>query len=150
MPCHVCSTKFCFFLYNYLPSAIPQDPSALMYQTFTIEHNGECVDMVATHEKEAAKLFGLYLWHKGALNWLEEGNKPVIIHVRNTLISSTFSLWRDKEKIYTEATFYKKVTSSFIFSTSLVLDHISMQDSNGAFVLFISPNIISLGAKLEF
>ncbi|KAJ7388112.1 hypothetical protein OS493_039753 [Desmophyllum pertusum] len=88
------------------------DPSALMYQTFTIEHNGECVDMVATHEKEAAKLFGLYLWHKGALNWLEEGNKPVIIHVRNTLISITFSLWRDKEKIYTEATFYKKFQSS--------------------------------------
>ena len=68
--------------------------------------------MVAIHEKEAAKLFGLYLWHKGALNWLEEGNKPTLIHARNTLISSTFSLWRDKESKETYGDSVKAVEGS--------------------------------------
>lgn len=64
---------------------------------------------MATHEKEAAKLFGLYLWHKGVLNWLEAGNKPVTVAVKNKWLESTFALWRNKEKIYAEATFHKKV-----------------------------------------
>ncbi|XP_068745692.1 ATP-dependent DNA helicase RecQ-like [Montipora capricornis] len=80
---------------------------AQLYQTFTIECNGECFDVVAIHEKEAAKLFGLYLWHKGDLHWLEEGSKPVLVKVRNTMVSSIFNLWRSKQKIYAEVTFYK-------------------------------------------
>lgn len=51
--------------------------------------------------------------HKGVLNWLEAGNKPVTIAVMNELLESTFALWRNKEKIYAEATFYKKVASDF-------------------------------------
>ncbi|XP_068680749.1 uncharacterized protein [Montipora foliosa] len=81
---------------------------AQLYQTFTIECNGECFDVVAIHEKEAAKLFGLYLWHKGDLHWLEEGSKPVLVKVLNTMVSSIFNLWRSKQKIYAEVTFYKK------------------------------------------
>ena len=46
----------CLFMYE-IPLLSPptiQD-STYLYQTFTIECNGECVDVVAIHEKEAAK-----------------------------------------------------------------------------------------------
>ena len=83
----------CLFMYE-IPLLSPptiQD-STYLYQTFTIECNGECVDVVAIHEKEAAKMFCLYLWHKGHLNWLEEGSKLVLVKVQNTVVSSIFNL----------------------------------------------------------
>ena len=74
-----------------------------------------------TDEKEAAKLYGVYLWHKGVLNWLKEGNKPVNVVVKNKRLMATFSLWRNKEKIYTEATFYKKVHRNVFLYTLICL-----------------------------
>jgi len=94
------------------------------YETFSVEYSGECVSITATHEKEAGKLFGVYLWHKGILKWLEEGNKPVTVTVRNKWLMATFNLWQNTEKIYAEATFYKKVWSSLIgiLMTTTLLD----------------------------
>ena len=100
--------------FNYLLFPPTIQDYAQLYQTFTIECNGECFDVVAIHEKEAAKLFGLYLWHKGDLHWLEEGSKPVLVKVRNTMVSSIFNLWRSKQKIYAEVTFYKKVRGIYV------------------------------------
>lgn len=72
-------------------------------------------------------MFGVYLWYKGVLNWLEEGNKPVNVTVKNKWLMATFSLWRNKEKIYTEATFYEKVHSNvFVYNLCENLVYITL------------------------
>ena len=77
--------------------------------TFHHENAVETVELAATTDKEAAKYFGLYLYHKGNAQWLEDGNKGVSVSVRSNRVESTYKLWRNREKIYVEATSHKKV-----------------------------------------
>ena len=69
----------------------------------------ENMELAAANDKEAAKYFGLYLYHKGYVQWLEDGDKGCLISVQSSRIESTYKVWRNKEKIYAEATSHKKV-----------------------------------------
>lgn len=81
------------------------------YENFTAEATGETMNMVCANDKEAAKLFGLYLDHKVSLPKLEECGEGLEVHIFNGKMSCTYKLWRAKEKIYAEAIYYKMVGS---------------------------------------
>ena len=61
------------------------------------------MQLVCSNDKEAAKLFGLYLDHKFSLPKLEECGKGLKLNIFNPTMSCTYELWRAKEKVYAEA-----------------------------------------------
>lgn len=65
--------------------------------------------MTCSSDKEAAKLFGLYLDHKVSLPILEECGKGMKVNVFNNRMSCIYTVWRAKKKIYAEAIYYKTV-----------------------------------------
>ena len=67
--------------------------------------------MWCTSEKEASKLFGLYLDHKSSLPKLEESGKGVDVDVYNESMECKFQLCKTRDKVFAEATFHKMVTS---------------------------------------
>jgi hypothetical protein len=71
------------------------------------------MELTATNDKEASKLFGLFLYHKGYVQWLAEGINPVVVTVKSSTVYSTYNIWRDKEKMYAEATCYKHVSTGY-------------------------------------
>ena len=76
---------------------------------FTVEGGGENMSLWCTNEKEASKLFGLYLDHKNSLPKLEDSGKGVDVKVFNTSVECKFQLWKARDKVFAEATFYKMV-----------------------------------------
>ena len=60
------------------------------------------MELIAASDKEASKLFGLFLYHKGYVQWLAEGSKPATVTVKRSTVCSTYNIWRNKEKIYAE------------------------------------------------
>ena len=54
------------------------------------------MELTATNDKEASKLFGLFLYHKGYVQWLAEGINPVVVTVKSSTVYSTYNIWRDK------------------------------------------------------
>ena len=70
------------------------------------------MELIAANDKEASKFFGLFLYHKGYVQWLAEGSNPAAVTVKSNTVYSTYNIWRNKEKIYAEATCYKHVSTS--------------------------------------
>ena len=68
------------------------------------------MDLVCSSDKEAAKLFGLYLDHKIFLPKLEDNGAGMKTGVSNASVSSTYLLWRAQEKVYAEASYFKRVS----------------------------------------
>lgn len=77
-----------------------------------MEGFGEKLELVCSSDKEAAKLFGLYIDHKFSLPKLEECGKGMSVTVSNKEIDCKYQLWRAKEKIYVEALYFKMVSFS--------------------------------------
>ena len=67
------------------------------------------MELAAANDKEAAKYIGLYLYHKGYVQWLEDGDKGCLISVRSSLIESMHKIGGIRKKIYAEATSHKMV-----------------------------------------
>jgi hypothetical protein len=61
------------------------------------------------NEKEAAKLFGLYLDHKISLPKLENSGEGMKVNVNNNSMNCTFQLWKAQDKVHAEAIYYKLV-----------------------------------------
>lgn len=67
------------------------------------------MDLWCSSEKEASKLFGLYLDHKVSLPKLEDSGKGIEVNVQNDTLECTFQLWKARDKVYAEAIYYKLV-----------------------------------------
>jgi hypothetical protein len=61
-------------------------------------------------DKEAAKLFGLYLDHKVSLPKVEESGEGIKVQVSNTSLTSIYQIWRSRDKIYAEAVYFQSVS----------------------------------------
>ena len=103
---------------------------------FTIEGCGERWSLWCTSEKEASKLFGLYLDHKSSLPKLEESGKVVDVNIYNESIECKFQLWKARDKVVAEASFYKMVRKGAVNSNVNYLQWICI-------IFFLFLDIIS-------
>jgi hypothetical protein len=39
------------------------------------------MELIVANDKEPCKLFGLFLYHKGYVQWLAEGNNPISVTI---------------------------------------------------------------------
>ena len=86
---------------------------------FTIESCGKRWSLWCTSEKEASKLFGLYLDHKSSLPKLEESRKGVDVNIYNESMECKFQLWKAQDKVVAEASFYKMVRQEAVNSSNV-------------------------------
>ena len=56
------------------------------------------MELVAASDKEASKLFGLFLYHKGYVLWLAERSNPVAVTVKISTVCSTYNIGGTKKK----------------------------------------------------
>ena len=84
------------------------------YQIYYVE--------VCPSDKEAAKMFGLYINHKFSLPKLEQCGKGMQVSVLNEKIDCTYELWRAREKIHVEAVYFKMVSSSILHNLFMPLN----------------------------
>jgi hypothetical protein len=74
------------------------------------------MDLVCSSDKEAAKLFALYLDHKVSLPKLEESGEGLEVNISNAAMSCTYGLWRAQEKVYAEAIYFQTVGRFSIYN----------------------------------
>ena len=67
------------------------------------------MDLCCSNEREAAKLFGLYLDHKYSLPSLEDSGSGTKVNVQSDSSECTFQVWKGKDKVHVEAIYYKMV-----------------------------------------
>lgn len=70
----------------------------------------ETAELYCTSDKEAAKLFGLYLDHKFSLAKVGESGKGTRVEVSHELSTAIYELWCAKDKIYAEAVYFQSVS----------------------------------------
>jgi hypothetical protein len=66
--------------------------------------------LYCSSDKEAAKLFGLYLDHKISLPKVEESGQGIKLKVCNSSLTSIYEVWRARDKIYVEAVYFQSVS----------------------------------------
>ena len=71
---------------------------------------GEQIQLYCESDKEAAKLFGLYLDHKVSLPKIESNGEGIEVHVEGTSSNSVYKLWLARHKIYAEAIYFQSVS----------------------------------------
>jgi len=66
--------------------------------------------LLCASDKEAAKLFALYLDHKASLPKVEESCNGVQVQVSNTTMTCIYEVWRGRDKIHAEAVYFQTVS----------------------------------------
>jgi hypothetical protein len=56
------------------------------------------LSIAAKRPNEAAKIFGMYLFHAGILSHYSKGNKPVTVTVSSPDLMVRFSTWHSKKE----------------------------------------------------
>ena len=79
----------------------------------------EC-NIFAKTEKEAAKLFALYLHHKGEIYQIQEREKGTVISVKSPDLEINFMVWKAETKFYLEAC-WSRMVSIYFFILLLTL-----------------------------
>ena len=80
------------------------------YTLFKVEGLNETVELYCASDKEAAKLFALYLDHKASLPKVEESGQGIKVQVCDTSMTCIYEVWRGRDKIYAEAVYYQSVS----------------------------------------
>ena len=87
-----------------------------IYEIYEVQGNGEHMDLVFSSDKEAAKLFALYLDRKVSLPKLEESGKGLEVNISNATMSCKYGLWRAQENVYAEAIYFQTVGRFSIYN----------------------------------
>ena len=82
-----------------------------MYKKCLVTCEGEDeIQLFATSEKEAAKLFSLYVYHKDLINPIEDREHPLKVKVKSPDLEIHVLVWRTERKFYLETCFTKLVS----------------------------------------
>lgn len=87
------------------------------YERFSVGGSGEQIELFCRDDKEAAKLFALYLDHKISLPKLDDCSR-LKVSVSNEAMHCDYLACKGQAKIFVEAVYFKKVrvTECAVFS----------------------------------
>ena len=98
-----------------LCKARERDNNGTKYKKCIVKCDGDDeLELFGVSEKEAAKLFSLYLFHKGRIHSIENRDNSAKVSVVSSEKEIDFLVWRGKNKLYLEACYCRLVSCRLI------------------------------------